>query len=153
MADGKAFVSTAYEGACDVALKPDGAAITWKAADNYPKAPEKLPTLMTTLLHRDGHLYGMDVDGKLRCLKADTGDEVWEDHALLEGKKTLFGTVFWVWNGARCSPRPTSVTCSCSSCRRSGCRCWARRTSSTPPSRPAGGKWCGRTRRSPASAW
>lgn len=99
VADGKAFVSTAYEGACAVALKPDGAAIAWKAENTYPKEPEKLATLMTTLLHRDGHLYGMDVDGKVQCLKADTGEKVWEDGGLYDGKKTLFGTVFWVWNG------------------------------------------------------
>ena len=39
------------------------AAVAWKAQNTFPKEPEKLPTLMTTLLYRDGHLYGMDVDG------------------------------------------------------------------------------------------
>jgi outer membrane protein assembly factor BamB len=103
VADDLLFVSTAYEGACCVRLQSGrkGAEVVWKADNTFPKDPEKLPTLMTTLLHRDGHLYGVDVKGKVRCLKAATGEPVWEDDTLYGGKDTLFGTAFWVWAGDR----------------------------------------------------
>lgn len=99
IADDLVFVSTAYEGACAIRLQSGrkGAEVVWKATNTFPKDPEKLPTLMTTLLHRDGHLYGVDVKGKVRCLKAANGEDVWTDDTLYGGKDTLFGTVFWVW--------------------------------------------------------
>jgi outer membrane protein assembly factor BamB len=101
--DGMVFVSTAYEGLCAVRLAKDkpAAEIAWKAKDTFPKEPEKLATLMTTLLYRDGHVYGVDASGKVRCVKAATGEQVWEDHSLFGGKDTLFGTAFWVWAGDR----------------------------------------------------
>lgn len=99
--DGMVFVSSAYEGLCAVKLAKDkpAAEIAWKAKDTFPKESEKLPTLMTTLLVRDGHVYGVDAKGKTRCVKAATGEQVWENHSLFDGKDTLFGTVFWVWAG------------------------------------------------------
>ncbi|MFO0850857.1 MAG: PQQ-binding-like beta-propeller repeat protein [Gemmataceae bacterium] len=97
--DDKVLVSTYYEGCCAVKVTPTGADFAWKAKDVYPKTPEKLPTLMTTMLHRDGYLYGMDEAGRVVCLKAASGEKVWDDHALYDGKDTLFGTAFWVWNG------------------------------------------------------
>lgn len=98
---GKVFVSTAYEGLCAVELAKDkpAAAIAWQAKNTFPKEPEKLATLMTTLLYRDGHVYGVDTSGKVKCVKAATGEQVWEEHSMFDGKATLFGTVFWVWNG------------------------------------------------------
>jgi outer membrane protein assembly factor BamB len=103
VADNTVFISTAYEGLCAIKLETEkpGAAIAWKAKESFPKEAEILPTLMTTLLYRDGHVYGIDTQGKVRCVEAATGKQLWEDASLFQNKDTLFGTAFWVWNGDR----------------------------------------------------
>ena len=97
------YVSTAYEGAAAVRLdkeKPT-AQLAWKCTNSFPKPPEKLATLMTTILAKDDHLYCVGTDGKVLCVRADTGAEVWNSHTLYGDKDTLFGTSFWVTNGDR----------------------------------------------------
>jgi outer membrane protein assembly factor BamB len=95
------FVSSAYDGC--MAVRLDGerptATVAW-GSDVGRKGPDKLPTLMTTLLVKDGHLYGVNNDGDVECRKADTGELVWKDEdALFTGKKPLFASAFLVENG------------------------------------------------------
>lgn len=98
------YVSSAYDGALAVKLKDDskGADVYWRANDNFPKTPEKLPVLMTSLIARDGHLYGIAANnGAVVCADAKTGAEVWTSQDLFGGKDALFGSVFWVEQGGR----------------------------------------------------
>jgi outer membrane protein assembly factor BamB len=94
------FVSSAYDGCMAVRLAKDrpAAAVAW-GSKVTPKGPETLPTLMTTLLVRDGHLFGVNNDGEVECRKADTGELVWKDAAMFGEKKPLFASAFWVENG------------------------------------------------------
>lgn len=97
------YVSGGYHGALALKLAADkpGAEVVWRAKKPVQQRPDTLSTLMTTLLVHDGHLYGQCRDGEMKCLKADTGELVWEDFALLGGKKAQFGSASWVQNGAK----------------------------------------------------
>lgn len=102
LANGTAYVSSAYDGGLAVKLiKEKPAEIVWQAQDNYPKKPDKLAVLMTTLIARGEHLYGLDANtGDVLCVEAATGKEVWRNGKLF-GKPTLFGSAFWVEQGDR----------------------------------------------------
>ncbi len=98
------YVSSAYDGALAVTLdvKSSQASIAWRANDIYPKSPEKLPVLMTSLIARGDHLYGIAADtGEVVCAEAKTGKEVWRSKDLFGGKDALFGSAFWVEQGDR----------------------------------------------------
>ena len=51
---------------------------------------------MSTPFVVDGYIYGVCARGELRCLKADTGDQVWETLAVTtrDGKRTRWATAF-----------------------------------------------------------
>ncbi len=97
------YVSSAYDGALAVKLaagKP--ADIVWRANDIFPKTPEKLPVLMTSLIAKGDHLYGLAANtGAVLCAEAATGKEVWSSTDLFGGKDALFGSAFWVEQGDR----------------------------------------------------
>jgi len=97
----RVFVSNYYHGALALKLNKDAptADIVWRAKNNYPKKPDTLNTIMTSLLVHDGHLYGLCMQGEMKCLKADTGEVVWTDETLLGGKPAVFGAASWVQNG------------------------------------------------------
>lgn len=95
------YVSGGYHGALALKLGKDKptADIAWRSKKPLQQKPDTLSTLMTTMLVHDGHLYGQCRDGEMKCLKADTGEVVWDDLALLGGKKAQFGSASWVQNG------------------------------------------------------
>lgn len=95
------YVSNYYHGSLALRLRKDkpAADVVWRAQKNYPKEPDTLNTIMTSVLEHDGHLYGVCMKGQMKCLKADTGKVVWEDESLLGGKEAVFGSASWVQNG------------------------------------------------------
>lgn len=97
----RVFVSNYYHGALGLRLTSDkpGAEVVWRAKKNYPKAPDTLNTIMTSVLDHDGHLYGLCMNGEMKCLKADTGEVVWTDTTLLGGKEAVFGSASWAQAG------------------------------------------------------
>jgi outer membrane protein assembly factor BamB len=76
------FVSCFYDGALMLRLRADrpGAGVLWKgkSASEQPRLTDALHCLMSTPFLRDGHVYGVCSYGELRCLKADTGERLWE---------------------------------------------------------------------------
>jgi outer membrane protein assembly factor BamB len=59
------------------------------------------PVCMTPFLE-DGHMYGVDTRGELRCVKIETGERLWETYAATTGKRfAQSGTAFLVKNGDR----------------------------------------------------
>lgn len=95
------YVSNYYHGAIALKLGKDkpAADILWRAKSNYPKNPDTVNTVMSSLLAHDGHIYGLCLKGEMKCLKADTGEVVWSDNALLGGKDAVFGSASWVQHG------------------------------------------------------
>ena len=95
------FLSNYYHGAIALTLGKDKptAAVLWRAKNNYPKKPDTLNTVMSSLLAHDGHVFGLCMNGEMKCLKGDTGEVVWADNTLLGGKDATFGSTSWVQNG------------------------------------------------------
>jgi outer membrane protein assembly factor BamB len=80
------FVSTQYEGSLMLKLAKDengrpGATVLWKRAGKNQRSKEALHILMSTPVLRDGHVYGVNARGEMRCLNAANGDLLWEDPA------------------------------------------------------------------------
>jgi outer membrane protein assembly factor BamB len=94
------FVSSYYDGAMMLKLTTEkpGAKVLW--SHNVAR-PEGLHILMAAPVLKDGHVYGVSANGELRCLKADTGKQLWETYAATCGKKTDCATAFLVPEGDR----------------------------------------------------
>src|SRR5262249_52379506 len=97
------FISTYYHGPMMLKLAADrpAAEVIWKGKSDNPEKPDGLHSLMATPVLKDGHVYGVCANGELRCLKADTGEQLWETYAATGGKKTDCGTAFLVPQGDR----------------------------------------------------
>jgi outer membrane protein assembly factor BamB len=97
------FLSTYYHGPMMLKLAADkpGAKVLWKAKrENAPK-PESLNVLMAAPVLKDGHIYGVGAYGDLRCLRADTGEQLWQTFAATGGKKADCASAFLVPQGDR----------------------------------------------------
>jgi outer membrane protein assembly factor BamB len=80
------FVSSQYGGALLVKLGKDDAgrptgAVAWHRVGKSDRTSEAIQTLMATPVLRNGHIYGLDARGQLRCLTVATGDRLWETFA------------------------------------------------------------------------
>ena len=62
--------------------------------------PNTLNSVISTPVIYDGYVYGMDNDGQLRCLDAQTGKQIWKTDALLQ-EHAMYGTAFFVRQGDR----------------------------------------------------
>jgi outer membrane protein assembly factor BamB len=97
------FLSTFYHGPMAVKLDPDKpkAEVLWRGKSDNPEKPDGLHILMAAPVLKDGHIYGICARGELRCLKADTGKEVWHTLEATGGKKGDCATAFIIPQGDR----------------------------------------------------
>jgi outer membrane protein assembly factor BamB len=97
------FVSTFYHGPLMMKLAADKpeASVHYKSKSDDPGKPDGIHVLIGTPFLADGHIYGVCAFGELRCLKADTGEPVWQTYQATGGKKALFATAFIVRQGDR----------------------------------------------------
>ncbi len=77
------YVTTQYEGSLMLRLDKNGAgeptaSVLWKRVGKSNRNTQALQSLMATASLRDGHIYGIDIMGQLRCLDLKTGDRLWE---------------------------------------------------------------------------
>jgi hypothetical protein len=77
---GLLFVTSFYNGPMMLRLDDDkpAASLLWKGKSNMETRTDKLHAIMCTPFLEDGYIYGVCSYGQLRCLKADTGERVWE---------------------------------------------------------------------------
>jgi outer membrane protein assembly factor BamB len=97
------FVSSPHHGSLMLKLdagKP-AAKVLWKGKSDNVAEPDGLHALMNSPVLQDGHIYGVCSFGELRCLKANTGERLWESYEATTGKKALFGNAFLVPQGDR----------------------------------------------------
>ncbi len=95
------FVTSFYNGAMMLKFEADRPApvVLWKAKvqSEQPRLTDTLHSIIPTPVIRDGYIYGVCSYGELRCLKADTGERVWESmKATTGGPKERWANVFLV---------------------------------------------------------
>jgi outer membrane protein assembly factor BamB len=76
-------VATQYEGMTVYKLSPTepAATVLWHRAGKTDKKTDALHILISTPTLRDGHIFGIDAYGELRCLDLATGDRLWSTEA------------------------------------------------------------------------
>ena len=97
------LITAFYDGAMMLKLdreKP-AATVVWRAKKSSERDTDTLHSIMPTPFLEDGHIYGVCSYGQLRCLKADTGERVWETFAATGGKEVRWGNAFLVKNADR----------------------------------------------------
>ena len=98
------FITSFYNGPIMLRLdseKPD-ATILWRGKGTNERNTDGLHSIISTPFLEDGHIYGVCSYGQLRCLKADTGERLWETFAATTGdKEARWANAFLVKNGNR----------------------------------------------------
>lgn len=94
----KLLISSYYHGTLALTLDQDKPATTvaWRTKNKYPKPVEGLNAVMTSLLVKDKHIYGIAGNGEFTCLKLDTGELVHSGTEIFGEKGAFCGSVFWV---------------------------------------------------------
>ena len=94
----KLIVSSFYHGTLCLKLDKDkpAATVAWRSKNSYPKPIDGLNAVMTSLLVKDEHVYGIAGMGELICQKLDTGEVVRTGDEIFGEKAAFCGSVFWV---------------------------------------------------------
>ncbi|HYF34566.1 MAG TPA: PQQ-binding-like beta-propeller repeat protein, partial [Prosthecobacter sp.] len=97
----KVFLTSFYDGSFLFGLKKDFAApdLLWQRKGKSERDTDALHSIIMTPFIRDGHVYGIDSYGEMRCLNLATGDRVWSDTSLLTNGR--WATAYFVQNGDR----------------------------------------------------
>jgi outer membrane protein assembly factor BamB len=96
--NGRLFVTAFYNGPLMLKLDPDKpeASVLWrgKGRGETPDKTDGLHAIMPTPVFAGDYMYGICSYGELRCLKANTGERVWESLAATGGQRTRWGNAF-----------------------------------------------------------
>ncbi len=92
------LISDFFDGSLCLQLAEDRLAATklWRRKGPSEKRTDSLHAMIGTPVLDGDLIYGVDSYGEFRCLRADTGDRVWEDTSLLP--KLRWGTIHIVRN-------------------------------------------------------
>ncbi len=95
------LISEAHHGSVLLRLSPDKPhmEVVWHRKKKEVPDGKALHCLNSTPFIDGQHIYGADGRGVLRCLKLDTGEQVWEDKSAVPEDK--FATVHLIRNGER----------------------------------------------------
>jgi outer membrane protein assembly factor BamB len=103
--DDMLFVTSFYNGSLALRMDADkpGETLVWQSKKISEKNTDALHCTTCTPFLEDGYIYGVCSYGQLRCLKADTGERVWEtlDATTSDGQPARWATAFIVKNGDR----------------------------------------------------
>ncbi len=98
------FITAFYNGSLMMRLAPDRPAATklWQSKKASEKETDALNSIMSTPFLEDGHIYGVCSYGQLRCLKAETGERLWETFAATTANKPVrWANAFLIKQGGR----------------------------------------------------
>jgi outer membrane protein assembly factor BamB len=96
------FLTSGYHGPLGIRIAEKGEPkVLYRGKSNNPGKPDRLHTLMSTPVFKDGHIYGACSMGNVVCLRADSGEKLWSSFQAIGGKEALFGTIFFVENAGR----------------------------------------------------
>jgi outer membrane protein assembly factor BamB len=98
------FLTGFYDGSLMLRLLP-GPAVeeAWRRVGPSEKQTDGLHSIISTPVLLDDHIYGFDSYGEFRCLRADTGERVWESLDLVPrarwatGHLTPNGDRVWIF--------------------------------------------------------
>jgi outer membrane protein assembly factor BamB len=99
------FITTFYNGSLMLRVdkaKP-AAAVVWQSKKVSERDTDGLHSIIPTPFLENGHIYGVCSYGQLRCLKAETGERLWEtlQATTADGKETRWANAFLVKNADR----------------------------------------------------
>jgi outer membrane protein assembly factor BamB len=77
-----------------------GARLSWRGMSDSEIKPDGLHSLITTPVLDGDYIYGVCAYGEFRCLRADTGKQVWETLAVI-GERARWAGAHIVRNGGR----------------------------------------------------
>lgn len=99
----KLFITAFYDGSLLLQLDATQAApkVLWQSRKRSERQTTELHSIISTPVFEDGHIYGVCSYGQLRCLKADTGERLWETFAATTGKEARWGNAFLIKNADR----------------------------------------------------
>ncbi|MFO1501151.1 MAG: PQQ-binding-like beta-propeller repeat protein [Verrucomicrobiota bacterium] len=99
------FLTTFYNGSLMLRLNRDepGAKVVWRSQKVSERDTDGLHSIIPTPFLDDGHIYGICSYGQLRCLRAETGERLWESLQATtnDGQETRWGNAFLVRNEDR----------------------------------------------------
>ena len=99
------FVTSFYDGSLMLRLDRGKPAATkvWQKKGKNESHEDVLHAMLCTPFLREGFIYGVSSYGQLRCLKAETGEKVWETFAATSGdaEQVRWSNAFIVANGDR----------------------------------------------------
>jgi outer membrane protein assembly factor BamB len=97
------FVTCFYDG--PILLRPgesNSPAVVWQGKGKNERNTDGLHSIISTPFIDEGYIYGVCSYGQLRCLKAATGERVWETLAATTGgKEERWANAFLIKNGDR----------------------------------------------------
>ncbi len=96
------FLSSFYNGSLMLRVGSEKPTRIWQSQKVSEKDTDGLHSVMATPLLESGYIYSPCSYGQFRCLKADTGERMWETFAPTAGKSMRWGNAFIVKNGDRC---------------------------------------------------
>ncbi|MEO7299450.1 MAG: PQQ-binding-like beta-propeller repeat protein [Verrucomicrobiota bacterium] len=97
----KLFLTSFYNGSLMLRVDSDKPSLVWASQKVSEKDTDGLHSVFATPLIENGYIYCPCSYGQFRCLKADTGERIWETFEPTTGKSERWGNAFIVKNGER----------------------------------------------------
>lgn len=100
MHDTRLLITSFYNGSMMLDVSKPEASKIWQGKSNSETKPDGLHSLVSTPIFDGDYIYGVCGYGQLRCLRASTGEQVWETQAVT-GEKARWATALIVRHGDR----------------------------------------------------
>jgi outer membrane protein assembly factor BamB len=97
------YLTCFYNGSMMLRFEPgrESPAVVWRTLKLSETETSHLNCTMSTPFIDDGFIYGACSYGQFRCLRAASGERLWETFAPTSGKSARWGSCFIVKNGSR----------------------------------------------------
>jgi outer membrane protein assembly factor BamB len=90
------FLTSFYNGSLMLRVRDDKPTVVWQSQKISERDTDGLHSVMATPLIENGYIYSPCSYGQFRCLKAATGERLWETFAPTSGKSARWGHAFIV---------------------------------------------------------
>jgi outer membrane protein assembly factor BamB len=104
MSGDRLFLTTFYNGPMMLRLDSEkpAASVLWKGKSSSEMKTDGLHSIIASPVFEGDYIYGVCSYGQLRCLRADTGERVWETFKATSGDKEVrWANAFLIKNGDR----------------------------------------------------